>query len=126
MAYEIIWETKGAQFVFKKEPSYEEVWQANNEFVLDVRFPSAMYVLYNLIDVKKFPIESKDIKKTAELDAKLYEINPDIKIAIVGTLAVIKGITSMYKVYFGFASNGDIWGTKIFDSIDDARKWLDT
>jgi len=53
MAYEIIWETKGAQFVFKEEPSYEEVWQANNEFVLDARFPSAMYVLYNLIDVKK-------------------------------------------------------------------------
>ena len=126
MAYEIIWETKGAQFVFKEEPSYEEVWQANNDFFLDARFPSAMYVLYNLIDVKKFPIVSKGIKKTAELDAKLYEINPDIKIAIVGTLAVMKAIIYMYKVYLGLALNGKIWKTKIFDSIDDARNWLDT
>jgi|SaaInlV_200m_DNA_3_1039701.scaffolds.fasta_scaffold05010_2 hypothetical protein len=126
MAYEIIWETKGAQIVFKEKPSYEEVWQANNEFVLDARFPSAMYVLYNLIDVKKFPIESKDIKKTAEIDAKLYEINPDIKIAVVGTLAVMKGIIGMYKVYFGLALNGKIWEIKTFNSIDDARKWLDT
>ncbi len=126
MAYEIIWETKGAQFVFKEGASYKELWQANNEFVLDARFPSAMYVLHNLIDVKKFPIESKDIKKTAEMDAKLYEINPDIKMAIVGTLAAIKGIISMYKVYLGLALNGKIWKIETFNSIDDARKWLDT
>jgi len=54
------------------------------------------------------------------------EINPDIKIAIVGTLAVMKGIIYMYKVYFGLVLNRKIWEIKIFDSIDDARKWLDT
>ncbi|MBC8440901.1 MAG: hypothetical protein H8D87_14625 [Deltaproteobacteria bacterium] len=126
MAYEIIWETKGAQFVFKEGASYEEVWHANNEFVLDARFPNTMSVLYNLIDAKKFSIKPKDIKKTAEMDAKLYEINPDIKIAIVGTLAVMKVIICMYKVYLRLALNGKIWEIETFNSIDDARKWLDT
>jgi len=126
MAYEIIWETTGAQFVFKKEATSENVRQSNKEFALDARFPSAMYALYNLIDVKKFPIVSKDIKKIAEMDAMRYKINPDMKVAIIGTQPVMKGIIYMYNVYFGLASNTNIWETKIFDSIDDARKWIDT
>ncbi len=38
----------------------------------------------------------------------------------------MKGIVYMYKVYFGLALNGKTWEIKIFDSIDDSRKWLDT
>jgi len=45
---------------------------------------------------------------------------------INSTLAVMKGIIGMYKVYFGLALNGKIWEIKTFNSIDDARKWLDT
>lgn len=124
MAYEIVWEATGAQFVFKKEFSSEDVLRANEEFASDSRSSDAKYAIYNLIDVQEFPIESKAIRKVAEMDARLFAVNPDMKFAIVAAQLVMKGLTRMYEVYLEFATGGDRWDTEIFSSIDDARKWI--
>jgi hypothetical protein len=126
LGYTIVWETSGVQFVFKNEFSSEDVLRSNEEFASAARSSIVKYALYNLIDVQEFTIKAEAIREVASIDAELYRANPDMKFAVVATQLVMAGLTRMYESYLGAALGGESWETQVFDSIADAREWIDS
>jgi hypothetical protein len=56
---------------------------------------------------------------------KLYE-HPNFKVAVVTNQLVVIGLANMYKVFFEIIGNDLSRETQIFETIEDARKWIKT
>ncbi len=124
MSFKIKWEEKGIICAFDKAFTCESLLQSNQEISEDHRFTSIKYSIHDFSSVESFPIKSSTIREIAYIDAELYKINPNIKLAIVGNKAVMKGLAQMFKTYFEIAANGVIWDTVIFETLEDARVWV--
>lgn len=103
-----------------------EFIQINNEITSLHNFSKLKYQLFNFQSTNKFSANSDDIRKVAEQDAALYKVNPNMKIAIVSNELVIKGLTNMYNIYFEISCDNTSWESEIFESEENAYKWLNT
>lgn len=126
MSYDISWEENGVILYFLDEVTNDDLINANLELLASPRFNEINYQLVDLLNVTKYPVDSNAIRRVAELDAKAYKINPNIKIALVANNLIAKGLLNMYIVYFEFASDEHRWKSEIFESVQDANKWLST
>ncbi|MCW9014245.1 MAG: hypothetical protein OQL06_10710 [Gammaproteobacteria bacterium] len=124
MSYNISWEENGVIISFLDEVTNDDLINANLEILDNPKFKKINYQLLDLINVTKYPIDSGAIRRVAELDAKAYKKNPNIKIALVANNVVAKGLLNMYTVYFELAGDDLRWKTGAFESIQDANKWL--
>lgn len=125
MSYIIHREKQGNYLVFSGSLTSEDLINCNKEFYADPDFPTYKYVIINFNAVEKFPIETSAIRAVAEMDAEHVKINPNLKTAIVANQRVITGLTNMYQTFFELAGNNPTWETQIFETLEEARKWLD-
>jgi len=124
MSYKIDWEERGVVLSFAGGFGNDDFIQANIELYEDPRFACIRYQIFDLLEVASYPVDSNAIRKIAELDAIAFETNPNIKVAVVANKLVVKGLLNMYNAYFEIAGNQSRWESEMFDTVEDARKWL--
>lgn len=124
MPYEIVWEEKGVNLIYTGDLTGTDLIAGNIDVYKHPDFNSIEYQIIDLLGIEKYPIEAQAIRRVAELDAVAYESNPKIKTVIVANRQVAIGLTNMYKVHFEIAGKNGSWETELFESLDDARKWL--
>jgi len=126
MPYQLHLESEGVYCVFTEAFTDEDLRTLRNNMFSLMDIHTTKYQLHTFNDIKSFPVSSNGIRSIAEQDAKFFEINPNIKIAVVANYEIMKGLTNMYKVYFELSSNDVSWPTEFFESEEKARKWLNT
>ncbi|MFC1889436.1 hypothetical protein ACFL4G_06740 [Thermodesulfobacteriota bacterium] len=124
MSYKITIEDRGIYCVFSGALTNEELINCNNEIFQIPQFSEIEYEIVNFKNVTEFPIESSAIRTVAEQDAEIYKTNPNVKAAIVANTPVIKGLTNMYRTYFELSGNDISWEIEVFNTDEDARKWI--
>jgi hypothetical protein len=124
MAYKTHWEEKGIFWVFSGVLKNDDLISCNKEVYEYPEFKNIEYEICDFNAVDSFPVDASTIRMVAEMDAKAYKINPGIKVAIVASQDIMKGLTKMYSVYFEMAGNNTSWETEVFVTIEEARKWI--
>ena len=121
MPYEVSWEPLGvvARFsgVFSDEDLIAEQW----EVYANPLFPAMKYLIVDLSLVEKFAVSSETVRTVAVSDKRASETNPDVKIAVITSAAVIRGMSNIYAITHEVS--GGSWTTKIFEREEDARAW---
>jgi hypothetical protein len=126
VSYKFTIEEQGTYTVFSGEFNNEDLINSNNEIYQIPHFSDIKYQILNFNNVNKFPVDATAIRAAAEQDARFYKINPNIKVAIIATEIVIKGLINMYRVYFEFAGDDTSWEIQNFSTDVDARNWVNS
>ncbi len=121
MPYEISWEPLGVVFRGSGAILDEDSIAANEELHASPLLPVMKYQIVDFSLIEKFDLSSERIWITAERDRIAAETNPDMKIAVIATSALIRGLTNMYAL--SHEAKGGSWVTKIFEREEDARAW---
>ncbi len=121
MPYEISWEPLGVVLRASGVVSDEDSIAANEELNASPLLPVMKYQIVDFSLIEKFDLSSERIWITAERDRIAAETNPDMKIAVIATSALIRGLTNMYALTH--EAKGGSWVTKIFEREEDARAW---
>ena len=119
MKYIIQWVNGNPHIEFFGDISWEEINQASNILLGDVRFDSMDYVILNFLNVNKLTLSKNDIKLLSVLDRSASRWNQNLNIALL-----TKDEVAMQRAleYIGFLQCIN-WEIKIFDSIDRAIIW---
>jgi len=121
MPYEISWEPLGVVLRASGVVSDEDSIAVNEELNASPLLPLMKYQIVDFSLIEKFDLSSERIWITAERDRIAAETNPDMKIAVIATSALIRGLTNMYAR--AHEAKGGSWVTKIFEREEDARAW---
>jgi len=124
MSYKTRWEEKGVYWIFSETLTNDDLLVSTKKLYSDPRYPSIKYTINDFNAVTSFPIESSMVRQVAEIDAEYSKVNPNVKVAVVANSQVIKGLTKMYQTYFELSIENDTPFVKIFETVDDARKWI--
>ncbi|MDA3953151.1 MAG: hypothetical protein PF485_05865 [Bacteroidales bacterium] len=122
MTFNIIWDKEGVYVKFRGVVTAQDLIDANNYVLSNANFDSICYQIFDFLDIDDFNISSYDIEIIAMMDKSQSEIKKEMKIAIVTKNNYIKEITSEYDQYM----TGSDWETKIFDSIEIAKIWVNS
>jgi hypothetical protein len=122
MTFNIIWDKEGVYVKFRGVVTAQDLIDANNYVLSNANFDSICYQIFDFLDIDDFNISSYDIEIIAMMDKSQSEIKKEMKIAIVTKNNYIKEITSEYDQYM----TGSDWETKIFDSIEIAKFWVNS
>lgn len=123
MSYNIQWEDRGIK-VIASGVFGDGFLNVNKNFTSDPRFVDAQYAIVEFKNVDKFPIDAATLKQIALSDAQVYEINPQLKVAVISNGQVINSLAHMYHVFFELSNNGKAWEMEIFESEKQARDWI--
>ncbi len=121
MPYEISWEPLGVVFRASSVILDEDSIAANEELYASPLFPVMKYVIIDYSLIEKFDLSSELMRIGADRDRIAAETNPDMKIAVIATTALMRGLTNMYALTH--EAKGGSWVTKIFECEEDARAW---
>jgi len=124
MSYKIYWKDTGLICEFEKDYTNEDQLNSNQEIYKDSRLSSIEYGILDFNLVTSFPINTSVIREIAYMDAKLYKINPTLKLALVANQTVMKGLINMYKTYAEIANDDITWDTQCFESLAQAETWV--
>lgn len=120
MAYEIVWETKGAVKRFFGHVSDAEVLQAGLDIECDWRFDRLSFVINDFLACEGFSDSDGTVDEISAIDNAAALSNPKIRIAVIATAPEIVAAAEQYA-----ASPMNVYPTRIFACPADARKWLD-
>jgi hypothetical protein len=120
MPYETHWEDKGIRWVFSGIVTDDDLLRCNLELYDDERFESIRYEIADFRAGESFTVTAKTLRRVARMDRDQAVRNPSVKVAVIATAAVQKGLAQVYAL-----SGGDtLWVTEVFDTEEDARAWL--
>jgi len=120
MPYETHWEDEGIRWVFKGIVTDDDLLRCNLELYDDARFESIRYEIADFRAGESFTVTAKTLRRVARMDRDQAVRNPNVKVAVIATAAVQKGLARMYAL-----SGGDtLWVTEVFDTEEDARAWV--
>lgn len=120
MPYENSWEQHGVYRAFSGKVTGKELLQSIQQVEADKRFDTIKYVINNFLEVTEIDVSSRDIKVIAAIDAAAALSNPDIKIAQVATNPQIEKLNEIYSSISGQSP----YPTKVFNNVEDARRWI--
>jgi len=121
MPYEISWEPLGVVLRASGVILDEDSTAANEELYASPLFPNMKYSIIDFSRIEKFGLSSERVRLTAERDQIAAETNPDMKIAVIASTPLVRGMANMYAIYHELRGGG--WTSKIFECEDDARAW---
>ena len=120
MPYETHWEDEGIHWVFSGIVTDDDLLRCNLELYDDARFESIRYEIADFRAGESFTVTAKTLRRVARMDRDQAVRNPSVKVAVIATAAVQKGLAQVYAL-----SGGDTpWVTEVFDSEEDARAWF--
>ena len=114
------WETLGLYRKFTDKVTGQEILTSNLELQRDPRFYDINFVLNDFTPIIDFDITNIDITKITVMDNVALKGNPNIKIAIVATLELFR----KWVEIFVDTMKGTPFECTLFDSVEDARKWI--
>ena len=117
----MMWEAEGVLVRFYGDLTNGDFFESNQELFLDERFPNSRYSLCDFSEVTQFSITSQAVMETAELDREHSKRNPNFKIATVVNDIVMFGLMRVYKT----TTDQQAFETEVFETLEDARKWLE-
>jgi hypothetical protein len=120
MPYETHWEADGILWVYTGAMSDDDVLRANLDLYDDPRFPSIRYQIADFQLVDAFTATAQTVRKLSRMDREQSARNPLMKVAIVASSPLTRGIASLYVL----SAADTPWSIKVFDALDDAREWL--
>ena len=121
MAYEIVWESRGAYKRFYAHVTDEELMRSLTQIESDPRFDNLRYVLNDFLAVESFTVSEDCVHMMSAIDHAAASSNPDIRIAIVATDLQLQALAKLYAL-----SPLNVYPTEIFMNTGDARSWIST
>lgn len=121
MPYKIIWETSGVVLRYSGRVSDEEIIASNDDVYASPLLPSMKYQILDFSLIESFDVASATVRQIAESDRRAAETNPNVKTAIFGSHALMRGLSNMYALIH--EAVGGTWAVKIFDHEKEARAW---
>jgi hypothetical protein len=121
MPYEISWEPLGVVIRASGVLLDEDSIAVNEELNASPLLPVMKYQIIDFSAIEEFDLSSERVRITAGQDRFAAETNPDMKIAVITSSPLVRGMTNMYAIYH--AVKGGSWTTKIFECEEDARAW---
>ncbi len=119
MAYEIVWESRGAYKRYFGHVTDEELMQSLIKIESDPRFDDIRYVINDFLEVEGFAVSEDSVRVLSALDNAAASSNPNIRIAIVATDLQIQALAELYA-----GSPLNVYPTDIFLNSGAARAWL--
>jgi len=121
MPYEAHWEDEGIRWVFSGIVSDDDLMRCNLELYDDERFESIRYEIADFRAGESFTVTAKTLRHVARMDKDQAVRNPSVKVAVIATAIVQKGLAQVYAL-----SGGETpWVTEVFDTEESARAWID-
>ena len=121
MPYEISWEPSGVLFRFWGVVSDEELIASNQEVYASPLFPAMKHQIVDFSPIEKFDVSNADVRTVAESDRSAADTNPDVKVAIIASSPLMRGMVNVYAATHYV--KGGSWTTKLFEREEDARAW---
>lgn len=120
MSYTTEWKENGIRWTYCGVVTAKEVLESNLEIYGDDRFDSLAYELVDLSQAERLELTETQVKKIAYLDKATARSNPDMRVALVSKMELIKELFEMYARY----SEESPWEIEIFETVEEAREWL--
>ena len=122
MPYTTEWEQHGVYWRYWGTVSGKELIDSNLDIYGDERFDAMKYQIVDFLQIDAFQVTRDDMLKIAAYDRAAALSNPRVKVAVVAKITAIKFLTALYD-----AENiKSPWETRMFDSVEQARSWVDT
>lgn len=123
MSYAFVLEEKGVLLRFEGDFS-DEVLEAKKRVIEHPDFPLFDYKILDLREVYAFTISQDVVRKVAAMDVANHARNPNLKVAVVCSDLLMKGLTRMYEAQAQSIDSTATWVVEVFDNESDARKWV--
>ena len=114
------WEPEGLYRKFTGTITGEEILESNFELHAHSNFQAIDYVINDFIDVTGHSIEIIHTKVYASTDENISKTKGKLKIALVVTQESLIALANNYREEM----IGNRFECDIFQTIDDARKWV--
>jgi hypothetical protein len=119
VAFEIVWEARGACKRFFGHVSDDDLMESVADIEGDPRFDDLRYVINDFLGVASFAITEENVLAISAIDAAAAISNPNIKIAVVATDLQVQALAKVYAT-----SPWNAYPTAVFSNIEEARAWL--
>jgi len=120
MTFNINWDKEGVYVKFRGVVTAQDLIDANNYVLSNANFESIGYQIFDFLHIDEFNVTSDDINIVATMDRSESENTEEMKIAILTKGNYVKKITLEYDQFMVESK----WETKIFDTIELAKKWI--
>lgn len=110
----------GAEFFLSGLITSSEIIELNTELIHQWDFESFKYQLWVFEEVEDFQLNPTIIKRLASQDRAASEKNQNMQVAFVSISPLVFGLCRMYESFY---SDGP-WQTRVFKTLEEARKWL--
>ena len=120
MPYETRWETEGVHWIYSGVLSDDDVLRSNLEIYDDPRFDTIRYQILNLLEVEEFAASTETMRTVSRMDKDQAVRNPNVKVAIVATAELIRGMANVYTLSAG----DNFLEVQVFENEADAREWV--
>lgn len=121
MHYTITWTETGVTWTYTGLLTGNEILKSNDEIYGDPRFDDLRYQIVDMTDATSFEVSEVEMKQMAHLDKAAARTNPNIRLAVVAPSGAAREVADAYANN----SNGAVWESKIFESLDEAKTWLE-
>jgi len=121
VGYELSWESKGLVKRFFGDVTDKQFIDAVIESECDARFDGLRHVINDFRDVESFVFTPDDVDYVAAIDNAAAVSNPHIRIAVITSNPEIIALARQYA-----ESPMNVYPTRIFATLADARAWLDS
>ncbi len=119
MAYELLWHTGGVTKRFFDMVTTDDMLLSVYETEADARFENLRYVINDFIDITGCDFETPVAERIAMQDRGAAFANPNIRIAVVTRHPQVIEAAEAYS-----ASPLNVYPTRIFSTMAEARHWL--
>ena len=120
MPHKNTWEPGGLYRKFTGTISGEEILESNFELHVDPNFQTINYIINDFTEVTSHSIETIHTKVYASTDEIVSNTKGKLKIALVVTQSPLIALANSYREEM----IGNKFECDIFQSIEDARKWV--
>jgi len=104
---------------FEGNIGFDDIMEANNVIVGDIRFNNMKYQIFDYSHIKSIDLEKDVAKIISSLDLAANVWNNKVKVATVTSDTHLKEMILMYNRNMEKSS----WVTETFDNIEDAIVW---
>jgi hypothetical protein len=124
MPYTTLWNPDNFFVEFSDEVTSAEIDAVNALFCGDERFDTVRYALWDMSHIAKLVMSESEIEYAAATDKGASVVKPRLRGAIVVPPA--GPVREAVEKYLAIANELDTgWDTRLFDTVKDARQWLE-
>jgi hypothetical protein len=122
MPFETIFEDQGIFWKMSGVVNSDDINEVNKILYGHPDFDVLRYIIFDYTEADDFQMEVPEVIKVAAMDGAAALTNPKIRIAIV---TQNENLLKAIQVFNNFRG-GHPWETKVCDTVDEAREWLQT